>query len=55
MDKLKKQQILKDAYEKLVYTIGVVCQNGREKSIAITKVETGYLWAKKNLEENEQK
>ncbi|HFK1429627.1 MULTISPECIES: hypothetical protein [unclassified Bacillus cereus group] len=55
MDKLNKQQILMDVYEKFIYTIGVVCQNNREKSIAITNAETAYLWAKKSLEENEQK
>ncbi|MDC2867575.1 Acb2/Tad1 domain-containing protein [Bacillus sp. BP-3] len=51
-----KEEILKDAFEKFMYTIGVVCPNGREKSVAITNAETAYLWAKQSLEkETEQK
>ncbi|WP_176126973.1 Acb2/Tad1 domain-containing protein [Bacillus cereus] len=41
---------VKEAYEKFLYTIGMTCPNGREKSIAITSAEAAYLWAKQSLE-----
>ncbi|WP_410976872.1 Acb2/Tad1 domain-containing protein [Bacillus cereus] len=50
-----KEEILKEAFEKFIYTIGTVCPNGREKSVAITNVETSYLWAKESLSKSEQK
>ncbi|WP_180235375.1 hypothetical protein [Bacillus cereus] len=47
---MKKE--VKEAYEKFLYTIGMTCLNGREKSIAITitSAEAVYLWAKQSLE-----
>ncbi|WP_180229652.1 Acb2/Tad1 domain-containing protein [Bacillus toyonensis] len=53
MKKVSENQLLKDALERFMYTIGVVCPNGREKGVAITNAETAYLWAKKSLEEYE--
>ena len=48
-----REQILKEAYENFIHTIGVVCDNSREKSIAITNAQTAYLWAKEVLENEE--
>ncbi|QPW46260.1 hypothetical protein G9298_14080 [Bacillus thuringiensis] len=45
-----KRKMVKEAYEKCLYTIGLACTNGREKSVAITNAETAYLWAKQSLE-----
>ncbi|MED1403881.1 hypothetical protein P4U07_13775 [Bacillus mycoides] len=48
-----KEEILKEAFEKFICTIGVICTNGREKSVAITNAETSYLWAKESLGKTE--
>ncbi|MDA2519281.1 hypothetical protein PDN73_26325 [Bacillus cereus] len=50
-----KAEILTESFEKFKCTIGVVCPNGREKSVAITNAETAYLWAKESLDKIEQK
>ncbi|MED3469882.1 hypothetical protein P4485_29390 [Bacillus thuringiensis] len=50
MNKQQKEKMVKEAYEKFLYTIGLACTNGREKSVAITNAETAYLWAKQSLE-----
>ncbi|QQY96051.1 DUF7681 family protein [Bacillus thuringiensis] len=55
MNEVSEKQLLKDALEKFIYTIGVVCPNGREKGVAITNAETAYLWAEKSMGEYEQK
>ncbi len=50
-----KEDLLKEALDKFMYTIGAVCPNGREKSVAITNAETAYLWAKESLSKTERK
>lgn len=45
------EKMLKEAYKNLIFMIGVLCPNGREKSVAITNIETGYLWAKEALKD----
>jgi len=49
-----KEQMLKEAYKNLIFMVGLLCPNGREKSIAITNIETGYLWAKESLKEEDK-
>ncbi|MED3089276.1 hypothetical protein [Bacillus toyonensis] len=43
MNKQQNKKMVKEVYEKFLYTIGLACLNGREKSIAITNAETAYL------------
>ncbi|EOO27157.1 hypothetical protein IIU_05932 [Bacillus cereus VD133] len=48
MREVSEKQLSKDALERFMYTIGVVCPNGREKGVAITNAETAYLWVKES-------
>lgn len=47
-----KEEMLKEAYENLIFMVGILCENGRQKSVAITNIETGYLWAKEALKDD---
>ncbi len=48
-DGLRKITDLREAYSMISKVIQVVCPNSREKSIAITELETSAMWAIKSV------
>ena len=48
-DQYKRTSILKDSAEGLLEIINAYCPDGREKSIAITKLEECLMWASKSI------
>lgn len=52
--KVNKEKMLEQAYNDFIFLVCTLCENGREKSVAITNIQTGFLWAKEALKEEDK-
>lgn len=49
----EKYTAIREKAKELAYSINEVCPNSREKSVAITNLETAVMWANASIARNE--
>lgn len=49
----QKYESIREKAKEMAYLIDELCPNSREKSIAITNLETAILWANASIARNE--
>lgn len=52
-NQVEKYEWLRNESRKLAYLINDFCPSGREKSLAITKLEEAVMWANASISRNE--
>ncbi|MFJ7951535.1 hypothetical protein ACIQZG_08405 [Lysinibacillus sp. NPDC096418] len=49
----QKYESIREKAKELAYLINEVCPNSREKSVAMTNLETAIMWANASIARNE--
>ncbi|NBJ71335.1 MULTISPECIES: hypothetical protein [Clostridia] len=52
-EQVEKYNAIREKAKELAYLIDEVCPNSREKSVALTNLETSIMWANASIARNE--